>query len=105
MKWDPILMLSTPPAKIRPGWTPPVDSAHQMGPTTLLNDLPMIVRALGQSVNKNAILTIFGDVSPHTSTGGDAGGWTAPFDAPHQTGLITLLNDILIAVAGTLSVG
>ena len=66
----------------------------------------MIVRALGQSVNKNAILTIFGDVSPHTSTtGGDAGGWMAPFDPLHQIGLITLLNDILIAVAGTLSVG
>ena len=66
----------------------------------------MIVRALGQSVNKNAILTIFGDVSPHISTtGGDAGGWMAPFDSPHQIGLITLLNDILIAVAGTLSVG
>ena len=65
----------------------------------------MIVRALGQSVNKNAILTIFGDVSPHTSTtGGDAGGWMAPFDPLHQIGLITLLNDILIAVAGTLSV-
>ena len=62
----------------------------------------MIVRALGQSVNKNAILTIFGDVSPHTSTtGGDAGGWMAPFDPLYQIGLITLFNDILIAVAGT----
>ena len=67
----------------------------------------MIVRALGQSANINMILTIFGDVSPHISTtGGDAGGWMAAFDSPHQIGLIiTLLNDILIAVAGTLSVG
>ena len=64
----------------------------------------MIVRALGQSANINMNLTIFGDVSPHISTTrGDAGGWMAPFDSPHQIGLIKLLNDILIAVAGTLS--
>jgi len=64
----------------------------------------MIVSTLGQSVNKNAILTIRRRFPRISTTGGDAGGWMAPFDSPHQIGLIKLLNDILIGVAGTLSV-
>ena len=81
-------------------WTPPVDSAHQIGLTMLFNDVLMAVRGPWPV---GSIVRIIGNVFLDTLTINEASAkWMAPLDS---IGIYTLWNNVLMAVWGASSGG
>src|SRR5436190_10352438 len=77
-------------------WIAPVDSAHQIGLSTCMEDVLIVV---GGSSSLDLKISEIGHVSIYISTTrGAMAKRMMPFDSAHQIGISTCMEDVLIVV-------
>src|SRR5271170_3562233 len=84
-------------------WMQQADSAHQIGPETILQDVLIVVESGGtggknKSCRNFSLSEIGPDFACTSTTGSPMDKWTLQVDSAHQTGLKPIRHAVLIVV-------